>query len=355
MPTKIVFGENSLKQIDEFTMGRRTLLVTSAGFVKRGVVKQIQSYTSNIVAVVSEVQSHPDISDIKELYAEAYKHDFDIVVALGGGSVLDVSKFLAVAHSTDKTGVMVEKLMHKKENIENFNIKPIISIPTTAGTSSEVTPWATIWDNQDKRKYSLHLPELFSEVALYDPILTLSLPREITVQTTLDALSHSLESIWNKNASEITIAYAVKAAQKIVKNLPLLLNDLNNVQYRTEILKACMYAGMAFSNTQTAVAHAMSYSITLNHGIPHGIACSFTLPMLLKAVMGVDKRVDKALKSIFGEQAEVESVNFFKKVDVSIDFKDYNMQKADFDVVLGNLSREQRLQNSIVPLENIKY
>ena len=100
-------------------------------------------------------------------------------------------------------------------------LRPLICIPTTAGTGSEITPWATIWDMDEKKKYSLHLPNLFSEVAIYDPILTLSVPKDITIQTGLDTLSHALESIWNKNANPITIRYAIQSSKLIIDNFNL--------------------------------------------------------------------------------------------------------------------------------------
>ena len=137
----------------------------------------------------------------------------------------------------------------------------------------------------EKKKYSLTLPDLFCEIAIYDPILTLSVPKKITIQTGLDSLSHSLESIWNKNANPITINFSIKSAKLIMENLAILTKDLNNIELRSNMMKACMYAGFAISNTQTAIAHGMSYYITTHKGVDHGIACSFTLPMLIDKVI----------------------------------------------------------------------
>lgn len=223
-----------------------------------------------------------------------------------------------------------------------------MAVPTTAGTGSEITPWATIWDMEEKKKYSLHLPELFSQIALYDSSLTISVPKDITIQTGLDTLSHALESIWNKNANPITINYAIKSAKIIMKYLPLLVNDLQNLEYRTEILKACMYAGLAFSNTQTAIAHAMSYYITVNKGIPHGIACSFTLPMIIDSAIGKYDFIDNALEEIFGELNSNSLREMLRKLVISTDFDDYGINKEEFNNLKSSLKSNQRAGNSLV-------
>jgi hypothetical protein len=202
---------------------------------------------------------------------------------------------------------------------------------------------------EEKKKYSLHLPELFSELALYDPTLTLSVPKDITIQTALDTLSHALESIWNKNANEITINYAIQSSKLIIEYLPLLANDLENLEYRTKILKACMYAGLAFSNTQTAIAHAISYYITAYKGVDHGIACSFTLPMLLDNIIGKYDFIDNALLEIFGELSSAKLREILKRLDISTEFSDYGIDTQELETLKVTLD-PQRLANSLVTL-----
>lgn len=352
MPTKIVFGINELENISKYIDGRKTLLITSNGFVKRGLVEKLQKLDNNIVTVFTDVKSHPEFKDLELAYEAIHKNDFELILAIGGGSVLDASKYFSV-YNEKKESKFVTNII--KGNIEKKDYKtiPIISVPTTAGTGSEITPWATIWDMEEKKKYSLHLLELFSQIALYDPTLTLTVPKDITIQTGLDTLSHALESIWNKNASPITINYAIKSAKLIMKYLPLLANDLQNLEYRTEILKACMYAGLTFSNTQTAIAHAMSYYITANKGIPHGIACSFTLPMLIDNVIGKYEFIDKALIEIFGELSSNPLRKILEKLNIKTKFEDYGLSKDDIEELKASLNNNQRAGNSLVNNEGI--
>jgi len=159
---------------------------------------------------------------------------------------------------------------------------PLTAIPTTAGTGSEVTPFATIWDLSGEKKYSLSSPRLFARRALLDPKLTLTLPRDLTVVTGLDALSHALESLWNRCANPITRAYALRAAAIALETLPALAIDLKNTELRTKMMEASLLAGLAISGSRTALAHSISYPITARYGMPHGLACSFTLPAILE-------------------------------------------------------------------------
>lgn len=350
MPTKIVFGINELENISKYIDGRKTLVITSNGFVKRGLIERLKTLTNDIIYVFTDVKSHPEFKDLELAYEAIHKNEFELILAIGGGSVLDASKYFSV-YNQKKESKFVTNLI--KGNIEKKDYKtiPIISVPTTAGTGSEITPWATIWDMDEKKKYSLHLPELFSQIALYDPTLTLSVPKDITIQTGLDTLSHALESIWNKNANPITINYAIKSAKIIMKYLPLLVNDLQNLEHRTEILKACMYAGLAFSNTQTAIAHAMSYYITANKGVPHGIACSFTLPLLIDNIIEKYEFIDKALIEIFGELSSNPLRSILEKLNISIKFSDYNISRKELEELKNSLINNQRASNSLTDLE----
>lgn len=347
MPTQIVYGNNSINNIDKYIAGRKTLLITSQGFVKRGLVDKIKALTPNIVDVISNIKSHPEFKDLKERYNCIQKVDYELILAVGGGSVLDASKFFSVQNGK-KEYQFVEDMIRGKKEKKDYTLTPIISIPTTAGTGSEITPWATIWDMDEKKKYSLHLLDLFSKIAIYDPVLTLSVPKDITIQTGLDTLSHALESIWNKNANPITVNYAIKSAKLIVDNLVLLSNDLENIEYRHNIMKACMYAGLAFSNTQTALAHAMSYYITSNKGVPHGIACSFTLPLLIDNIIGKYEFIDNAIMEVFRELSSQKLRSLFEKLNISTRFTDYGIDDKEFNDLKESLSNTQRAGNSLV-------
>jgi phosphonate metabolism-associated iron-containing alcohol dehydrogenase len=350
MPSKVFFDAALADNIVELTKNRRLLLVTTKGTLKRGLYKKIQSINSQIAGIIDQVPSHPDLESLKGICIESEKYKFDTILAVGGGSVIDTAKFIS-SFLYKRDFSLIEKVLKNEASLSGtLNIPPIIAVPTTAGTSSEITPWATIWDMKEKRKYSLHLPELFPEKAIYDPSLTQTLSKELTIQTSLDALSHSLESIWNKNANPLTIDFAIKSAKLVIAYLPKVIEKPNDLSYRKNLMQASMYAGFAFSNTQTSIAHAISYYITAEKGVPHGIACSFTLPMIIDQVITKFDYVDNALIDIFGELSSTPLRKLFDSLNISVHFKDYGLNKDDLLNIENSLRNNQRAGNGIITI-----
>ena len=166
--------------------------------------------------------------------------------------------------------------------IVNGNKIPIIAIPTTAGTGAEVTSFGTIWDNAFNKKYSVTGIDLYPNTALLDSELTISVPLETTVSTGLDVVSHALESTWNKNASNITLSFCEKSLKIALSTLGKLILDPQDIFLREKMMEASLLSGLAISQTRTSLAHSISYPLTTHFGLPHGFACSFSLPEILK-------------------------------------------------------------------------
>ncbi len=209
-------------------------------------------------------------------------------------------------------------------------MKTLIAVPTTSGTGSEVTGWATVWNRAAGKKYSLHLPETWPEAALVDPELTLSLPAGPTLAAGLDALSHSLESIWNINANPVSDNHAVNGARLVLATLPALMKKLGDIELRRRMALAALTAGLAFSNTRTALAHSISYDMTMHHGLPHGIACSFTLGMVLQRAIGASAERDAVLARVFDvplAQAPAFLDRFLEGLGVSTRFETYGVER----------------------------
>lgn len=298
-PTKIGFGNGLVDTIGDQVRGRRYVLVTYDQPLFKALSERVIASAGAPAAIIDNIVTNPDFEALT-VSSERYRAagEVECIVALGGGSVIDAAKVLSAGNGDF---VKVRRFLETGEGADELAAVPIIAVPTTAGTGSEVTCWATVWDTGAGKKYSLARPNLYPECAMIDPALTLELPQGMTVSTGLDALSHALESIWNLNANPISSCYAVAASKEAISVLPELANDLRNPELRTRMARAAMMAGMAFSNTKTALAHSLSYPITLRHGVPHGVACSFSLPMVMRWVAGSDPDCDASLKSIFGE------------------------------------------------------
>ncbi len=272
-----------------------------------------------------------------------------MIVAVGGGSALDTAKVLMVAPASGGFRELM-RLLARGEAFEPGQVKPLITVPTTAGTGSEVTPWATVWDRSINRKYSLHLRETWPERAIVDPELTITLPHAVTVQSGLDALSHALESIWNLNANPVSDALAVASATLMMDTLPRLVEDPDNIGLRTSTSLAALQAGLAFSNTKTALAHSISYEMTLRYGLPHGIACSFTLPFVLERAIGCSAERDGILARVFPcplAQAPVYLQTFLEALAVRTRFEAYGVPESESLRMISDALDGPRGQNFI--------
>jgi len=352
-PVDVKFGAGVFETLGTVLAGRPYCLVTyddaNGGGAFADLTRRVIAQAGAPAVTVGNIGPNPDFIGLNEscrTYARATR-PVEAIVALGGGSVMDAAKVLAAANGDFDT---VRRHLETGKDGDALGRTPIIAIPTTAGTGSEVTSWATVWDTTAMKKYSLARETLYPEAALVDPLLTLGLPRAITISTGLDALSHALESIWNVNANPVSSSLAEVAAREVIDALPLLADDLRNEALRTRLARASLFAGLAFSNTRTALAHSLSYHLTLHHGVPHGIACSFSLPMVMRAVAGCDAACDASLRRIFGNDlvagaARLET--FLKKLGISPDATAHGIAARDWARLVDDALAGDRGRNFI--------
>ncbi len=335
-PVKITFGAGAFAQVPAAIAGRRHAVVTYPEPPFADLAARLATAAGDPVLTVADVAPNPDFETLRaqvvrfsELSAPP-----EAIVAIGGGSVIDSAKVFAAAAGDFGR---VQRYLEHKEGGDALPAVPIIAVSTTAGTGSEVTCWATVWDTRAGKKYSLARPNLYPEAAIVDPDLTLGKPHRLTVSTGLDALSHALESLWNVNANPISARFAVDAAREILECLPALAGDLNNHDLRTRLAKAALLAGLAFSNTKTALAHNLSYPLTLRYGVEHGIACSVTLPAILRSVAGIGGFREAALQSIFGADLPTAAEalrRFLCDLDLPVQLAVYGVSAKDWEDIV---------------------
>jgi phosphonate metabolism-associated iron-containing alcohol dehydrogenase len=362
-PVDVRFGAGAFDALGGVLAGRRYCLVTydaaNGGAVFAEFARRTETLAGPPEVTVSNIGPNPDFINLAQscqTYASA-RRPVEVIVALGGGSVIDAAKVLAAA---DGDFERVRRHLVTGTSADSLGHTAIVAIPTTAGTGSEVTCWATVWDTEALKKYSLSSERLYPEVALVDPLLATGLPRGATISTGLDALSHALESIWNVNANPASSALAEAAAREVLEALPLLADDLGSELLRTRLARASLLAGLAFSNTRTALAHALSYHLTLRHGVPHGIACSFSLPMVMRAVAGCHEVCDDALGRIFGPDLLAGAnrlETFLENLGISPAASDHGIAPGDWsrlidDALAGDrgknfIGRRDKLMNSM--------
>ncbi|MGQ2995104.1 iron-containing alcohol dehydrogenase PsrA [Variovorax sp.] len=350
-PVRSVYGAGALSSLPKLLAGRKAVVVTFPEARRFGLVYRLQALLGDgLAGVIDAVLPNPDVAELRALY-EAFWSDAqqaEVLVAVGGGSAIDTAKALMVGTQSGRFDDLVAALAAGKPFVP-ARVKTLIAVPTTAGTGSEVTPWATIWDREAQRKHSLHLPETWPSIAIVDPELMLSLPASVTLQSGLDALSHALESIWNVNANALSDTFAVAAVQQIFETLPLLMEKLDDLELRARMALAALQAGMAFSNTRTALAHSISYEMTLRYGLPHGIACSFPLPMVLRRAIGQDAGRDAVLERALGplDRAPQRLSDFIERLGVKTHFSDYGVSSEQADRMVAHALTGARGKNFI--------
>lgn len=358
-PVDVRAGNGALAQLPRLVGARDALLIAFPEAEALGLVGRVRELLGDrLVAVETDIRPNPDLCWLAPLYERLWREHRGArcVVALGGGSSIDCAKTMLTATPSGRFDELLDHLADPKAAPLSADAphRALIAVPTTAGTGSEVTPWATLWDAARGRKHSLHLPWTWPEAAIVDPSLMVSLPVGATLASGLDALSHALEALWNVHRNPVSSSLAASAARAIVATLPALLREPRRLDLREALAVAALQAGMAFSNTRTALAHSLSYDITLTRGTAHGIACSFSLPRVMRLAFGRDAALDARLLSIFdaadadGAVAALE--RFLAALGVSTDPADYGISPDDWDARVALALRGPRGRNFIQAL-----
>lgn len=253
---------------------QRVVIMTSAGWLERGVLERVDITLHDEPFVAPPVASHPTVSGIIELNNAIPA--LDAIIAIGGGSVIDAAKAILLIRSLPNgvEGFRSHIACGDPVKLDQINAF-LIAIPTTAGTGSEVSKWATVWGDGGS-KYSISHRDLQPRVVALLPELCESMPKEIALACGLDALSHAMEAVWNRNATILSDFWASVAINSIRKNLPLIARD-NSTDAKRDMQLASLHAGLAMSSTQTALAHSISYELTKTFGVAHGFAAGLTL------------------------------------------------------------------------------
>ena len=299
-PVHVVCGPGRIRELPQLVRGR-SLLVTSAGMTRRGLTDRLIELLGPETAVYDGVVSNPTVDLCAAAVIAARRERFDTVVAVGGGSVIDVGKVVSLAAAAPQLNV--PELMASDGQHDEIKPVPLIAIPTTAGTGSEVTPFATVWDAPARKKLSVSTPNLFAKIALVDPELGLSLAWDSTLGPGLDAYAQCFEAIWNHNATPVTTALARQGLGLVPSALRQLQNEPRSIKARSTMSEAALLSGMAISRTRTALAHSISYPLTAHLGLPHGLACALVLP----GVLAFNLQVDDGRLAALAEDHRLES------------------------------------------------
>lgn len=239
----------------------------SAGFIEAGISSE----------TFSKVQPDPTVHNVEEGLGKLKASKADLLIAVGGGSPIDAAKAIAIA--TNNKLPLSQYMGYQK--IPKPGI-PVIAIPTTAGTGSEVTKVTVISDTESDVKMMIFDDHLLPKVALIDYELTLTMPVGLTAHVGIDTLTHGIEAYVSKKSSAMTDALALSCIRLVAENLEIAWNDLNNKTAREGMAMAACHGGMAFTNSSVCLIHGMSRPLGVQFHLPHGLSNAVLLPTVTK-------------------------------------------------------------------------
>lgn len=292
-------------------MGKhRALIVTDAGVVGAGLLISVQQGlvgAIDVVGIYDAVPANSSIAVVEACAAQAQALGADLLIAVGGGSAIDTAKCVRIllslgGHLLDYQGynVLIEPLV------------PMVAVPTTAGTGSEVTPFAVIRDEEQHLKVTFGSPFLAPDLAVLDPMLTRSLPPTLTAATGMDALTHAIETFVSSDNNPISDSLALHAIDMIGTHLRDATYNGSDIDARGQMLLASCMAGMAFSNSFLGIVHAMAHAVGGLFPVHHGMANAILLPygMRFNSVLLPNRygRIARALGVNAGGRSEMEVV-----------------------------------------------
>ena len=280
-PGKLVFGKGCLEQlageIKDLAV-RKVLIITIAPLLPR--LRELRSdLEAHSIAVITDtsILQEPSFDDLEQLLRQAAPFDPDLVLGIGGGSVLDVAKLVAAQLGNDQslaqiTGIGLLKGRKRK----------LICVPATSGTGSEVSPNAILIDQQDNQKKGIISPFLVPDMVYVDPLLTMSLPPQITAATGLDALTHCLEAYTNKFALPFIDLYAYEGMRLIAAHLVQAVQQGEDEEARTQVAMGSLLGGFCLGPVNTAAVHALSYPLGSSFHLAHGLSNALLLPYVME-------------------------------------------------------------------------
>jgi alcohol dehydrogenase len=354
--TKIIFGNNTRSYLANLIKNKIVLIVCSKRAKKEIILDEKFNFIKNNKTFwVDDVLPNPALDYLERKNKFYEKRKFDYIVAIGGGSVIDSAKVISLLFSFPKKKT-IKSVIANIDNLKINNSCKLIALPTTSGTGSEVTSYATVWNKKDKIKLSINHKSLLPTLAIVDPTLTFNLPKEVTINTSLDSLNQAFESIWNKNANKDSLIYAFKSIKLSLNALAKINNNINDKKSRSELAKASIYAGMCISQTKTSICHSISSPLTAHLSIPHGLSCAFTMIAIInyinsKNINFFDKLANK-LKVSSGKILEKKIKKLFYNLEVEKKNRKYIKNKKFLLSLKKYMLTPERSDNFIYPVND---
>ncbi|OGV40072.1 MAG: hypothetical protein A2020_13820 [Lentisphaerae bacterium GWF2_45_14] len=338
-PSEILFGNGRIQELHEKLPknAKKILLVTGKHAENTGLVNEIiKMLPSRDVIAHCGISPEPPLNEVDILIKKGRENKSDAVIAVGGGSVIDAAKTAACL--IPKEGLTEDYFYNRREIKEKGLF--FAAIPTTAGTGAEITRNAVLTDPSAGIKQSIRHNTMVPDLAIIDPLLTLSNPPVLTAFSGLDAYTQAIESYVSKNACSISKSLALCAINKIYHNLPTAFMFPGNIGARLQMAEGSMITAMAFAQSGLGAVHGLAHPIGSLLKVPHGAACSILLVPILKwNLPACETEFAKIGRAIGFENAEdfiEKTVELQEKLGIPVTFTSYGLKEEHFDFILKN-------------------
>ncbi len=332
--TMVHFGQGTLEKAGEIAaMGRKALIVTGRSWVRKsGVLKRVEKLLDAAgvdYVEFCEVEENPSSVTVDRAAELARREECDTVLAIGGGSAMDAGKAAAlVAANEGSCNDYYGEVEGAKPAL------PVMAVPTTSGSGSEVTRYAVITDSGIDLKKTISTFDIAPRVALCDPELTVSLTPRLTASTGMDVLCHAVEGYLSTEHNQISDALAIEAILIVRSDLPTAVRNPSDLDTRLNMMRAAMFGGMVVNHTGTILPHGIGYALTLDAGLQHGEASAMVLPYFLDRIYAQERiRVDHLTHLMGGGEGGGVFKEFMKGLGLHGSLRDTGVAESDLEIL----------------------
>lgn len=366
---EFIFGTDSIEYVKRYVKNfslTSPIVITDPGLLNASWAKTIFKQLEELDVkyyIFDKITENPKDYEVEEASKILKNYNCDSIIAVGGGSVIDAAKAAGIICTNPgsiKDYEGIDKIIHP--------MPPIICVPTTCGSSADVSQFAIITNTEERYKMAIVSKSLIPDISIIDPKTLITLPKELLISTSLDALTHAFEAYVSLGSSPVTDIFSLKAIKLIFETLPKAVDDPKNINYLEDLMLASLMAGLAFSNTSLGMVHAIAHSIGGYKNIRHGTCNSILLDSVIDfnyayAAYRYDKISEslghnlKNLKEVDRKKILVEKIQDLKsKIGFNITLKDLQLKEPEIDIISRHAINDPcMLTNPVMPtLEEVK-
>ena len=355
-PKKVIGGLNSIEKLAEVVNSfnaERVMIITDNGVWKAGLIEKPKAILESAgikVEIVNDVPPEPEMQQVKDIYARVKDSDSQVIIGIGGGSSMDVSKLIsALEYNKNFEENMLDGSKISKKGL------PLIMVPTTAGTGAEVTPNAIVVVPEKEVKIGIVSQFMIPDCVILDPAMTEKLPPAITASTGMDAFAHCIECLTSNKSNPLCDLFALRGIKLISRSIRKAYANGSDMQAREDMLLAAFYGGLSITAAGTTAVHALSYPLGGKYRIAHGVSNAMLLPHVMQfnldaiedelvtaaSEMGIS--VENRSKREVAQDVVDSIASMVKDLNIPSDLKKYGITENDLDGIVDAASEQTRL------------